>query len=480
MKGLFVQLLSSYDIAVGGHKFEYHYGLASLFGVLKNEGVSCDYRIITPDNQDQLTERFLSRYDFIGVSATSFEINLFNQLNFPEGIPLLVGGVGPTLDPRQFLNHEHPSAVFVGESEKSLVEAIKSLSGGHSIQSSSSVLTRAEDIANIKPVLIKDLNELPFPDREPLLKGVGKKSLKTAEFIFSRGCPFRCTFCATNAFGKLYGKEYHVVRRRSPELAIAEIEQINKIYGPLTCVKFHDDNFLGDKEWTEKFCRIYSQKIRIPFHGNSRAEYIDKDIVSCLAAAGCFELKIGVETGNETIRKRLLGRNQSNQMIKNAIKNVQKVGIKVQANNMIGLPDETERTLQDTISFNTSLKPDMVSLSMYVPIPKTDLYDYCLSKNYIDEKKYCAGFFQKHSPLSQESISQERLQRAFFTVPWQILYPRIAFIPSFLSRIQAGQGKNIMERLIPLLSWLYQLRILLWAKKKHLGMALAAFKNKRQ
>jgi len=468
MRGLFLHLIPAKTEAIGGHFFEYHYGLSSLFAILQLSGHSCFYKMVGPEDLGNLQAGQMESFDFIGVSATSFDVDTFNKLPLSKHVPILVGGVGPTLMPEKFSDRSEVTAVFVGETENTLPKALDAIATNLSFDGIEGVVIPGSDhISETNASLIPDLNVLPLPDRAPILRSINKKRLWTAEFIFSRGCPFQCSYCCSAALKKKYGSAYHRVRRRSVDLVIQEILDVDKKFGPVSINKFHDDNFVGDKKWTHEFCKAYKAEVSAPYHCMTRAELFDEDTARLLSDSGCFEIKMGLETGDEKLRREVLGRPQSDDMIRKAIHAAHKTGMRVQINNMIGIPGETEASLKRTIALNRELKPDMISLSMFTPVPGTVLYRLCVEQDLLNPNwNWSTGYFQKHTPLQKGTLPSEKLEHAFFAMPWQILFPSIAWAPSILAKIPAGSGRNVMELLLPLFSSLYRFRLGLWARKK--------------
>lgn len=101
---------------------------------------------------------------------------------------------------------------------------------------------------------------------------------------------------------------------------------------------------------------------------------VTEEKVSVAREMGCVSMSIGVETGNENIRRKVLGRHISNEQIKRAIRIVRDHGIKVSAFNMIGLPGETAENVYETIELNKALGIPDANVYVLYPFPGTKIH----------------------------------------------------------------------------------------------------------
>lgn len=136
-----------------------------------------------------------------------------------------------------------------------------------------------------------------------------------------------------------------------------------------------------------EFCNQYKinifRKYKIKFNVLCRVDLFDEEICKNLEEAGVRIIKFGVESGSPRIRKQILNRNITDEAIINAFRICDKYKAETWAFNMIGLPTETKEDLYKTFELNAILKPDNFWLSIYYPINKTALYDFCAKNNLI-------------------------------------------------------------------------------------------------
>jgi anaerobic magnesium-protoporphyrin IX monomethyl ester cyclase len=170
------------------------------------------------------------------------------------------------------------------------------------------------------------------------------------------------------------------VRWRSVEHVLGELRALRARY-PVKTINFQDDTFTLDIDWTLAFCHAYGAEFDLPFWVNTRAErLLDERVVGALAEAGCVGVRIGVENGDEALRRSVLKRTMSNEELIRAFDLARRHGLKTYTCNMIGVPGETPETIQATIALNRRLAPDQFQFSVFYPYPLTELFDTCTSQ----------------------------------------------------------------------------------------------------
>ncbi|MFN7170868.1 MAG: B12-binding domain-containing radical SAM protein, partial [Candidatus Omnitrophota bacterium] len=232
--------------------------------------------------------------------------------------------------------------------------------------------------------LIRDLDILPFPDTELFLKKFPHLKLwKRQEIIAHRGCPYQCSYCFNHAYNELYKNYSFIYRSRSPENICAEIEYARSLR-EIKSIYFVDDVFTLDLNWLKKFSPLYRKHIGIPFSCNIRLDNCSEEIVSLLKEANCYLVHVGIETGNEEIRKNILNKNISNETIIKNVKILNKFGIKILTENMLGLPGETYKLSLETLKLNSLIKPDIAIASFFTPYPGLKLTEYAIKNDYFE------------------------------------------------------------------------------------------------
>lgn len=225
----------------------------------------------------------------------------------------------------------------------------------------------------------------------------------------NRGCPYGCTFCNSPATSKMY-RDNHAgtyFRKKSMKNIAAELHFLIDKW-KAEYVYFLSDTFLAmtDQEFDD-FVKIYSE-IGLPFWMQTRAETVTQERADRLKEVGCHRVSMGLEHGNEEFRMKMLMKYYKNDQMINASKYLKNAGIPLSVNNIIGFPDETRDLIFDTIELNRKISFDTTNAYAFTPFHGTALYDYCLSKGYI-ESDTLAGCLTKETALIMPQLPREEI-----------------------------------------------------------------------
>jgi len=282
-------------------------------------------------------------------------------------------------------------AVCLGEGEESLAELCAVLEEGRDPSGIASLWVRSGDKVRRNAVrpLIEDLDTLPLPDRtifDPAL--FCPQQHERGTLMASRGCPYSCTYCSNHVQRSIYPNRKKYVRFRSVDNVIREVRQIidDDAGGLLRYIRFDDDILTLDPDWFRELTTRYREQVDLPFICNSRVNVLDEPTVRLFAEAGCAVICMGIESGNESIRKEVLRRHMSNQEIVRAFRQCRSYGIKTVSTNMTSLPEEDLPALLDTIKINAEARPHCMQVSTYHPYPNTRLFQYCKEKGYLTDR----------------------------------------------------------------------------------------------
>jgi radical SAM superfamily enzyme YgiQ (UPF0313 family) len=365
---------------------------------------------------------------------------------FPD-ILSIFGGNHPTFFPQMILKEPAIDAVCIGEAEEALVDFLDRLQSGTDYQLTQNFWVRygGKIFKNPPRRLIEPVDKIHFPDRD-LLNGWPRiRDFPVRNFITTRGCPYQCTYCFNYAyFNKIYKGLGKRVRRRTLENVMAEIEEEYLRY-PFQVAQFEDDIFVFDKNWISEFSKQYSRRIGVPFTCNVRPEIIDEEKAAFLKKAGCVSVWVGVEAGDETIRKDMLRRRSNNNAIMRGVHALQNAGIRVATENILGVPKTTLNHDFKTLEFNQLLRPSFANPSLFQPYPQTPLGDLAqkvgaFSGDYDDIPDFYEGSCLKINHLKQVqnlkylfSIAVEypwltRLIRILVRFPLAPLYKKVELL----------------------------------------------------
>ncbi len=312
--------------------------------------------------------------DFIGFSAMTDDYAIVCKIaKFVKSITntyVVVGGIQATSCPEEVINNNFIDYIVIGEGDEAIVELVNN----HKNAKIKNVWMKKNGkiIKNPLRPLLQDLDSLPFPDKELFIKEA--PYLKDLyHCITSKGCPFHCTYCFNNYMRKLYsGNRW--LRKRSVENVIKELKIMkNKI--KYKQVLFLDDCFTFDKKWLLNFLKKYKKEINLPFKAISHPALIDGEILSLLKKAGCIRLKMGVQTPSERIRKEICKRNETNEVIRKAVKEIKKQKIMFEIDHIFGLPSEKPEDYKKDLEFYIDLKPSVFSSFWLQYYPNTEIIE---------------------------------------------------------------------------------------------------------
>lgn len=287
---------------------------------------------------------------------------------FPQ-VTIVFGGCHPTALPEQVMSNSQVDYVVQGEGELTMAELLLALEDKADIEHIAGLSYKAKGkiVHNPPRHLIPKLDDLPFPKRELLLNDAKYYAEDMGLLMGSRGCPFNCTYCASNIMW------HRKVRYRSIANIIGEIKQVQQRYG--TCqFSFEDDSFTANSKIIMEFCRqVIEQKLQINWSAITRINLLTEEMVRQMQRAGCNHIRVGIETGSEKILKDTCKGLTLDEMRRGA-KILHKLGMYWSAYFMVGLPTETEEDIRATISFMQEIKPDYVTLSIFTPYPGTAIF----------------------------------------------------------------------------------------------------------
>ena len=268
--------------------------------------------------------------------------------------------------------------------------------------------------------MIQDLDKLAFPnfvdfdlDKYFLINN------NHLPIMASRGCPYNCSYCSNHALRKkLIGK---YVRFRSVDDVINEIELRIKQYGKkgLKYLYFFDDTFILHKKFVKEFCKKFKQKgfhKIIKWNVNVRADLISDEIIQTMKDAGCYQVRMGIEAGNDYIRNEIYKKNISKNQIINAFKIIKENKLQLRLYFIVGAPFETIDMMEESFNLARLSKADEIFFSGLYPLPGTKIKELCdkegLIKNNNEKyvKKPLMGYIEETKFTSNDQIQNYLLK----------------------------------------------------------------------
>lgn len=372
-------------------------GLMYLQSYLKSKNIDVDIYDLAETDATRVTRTDIPDARIVAFTATTpqyqYVLKAMKYINNENDTIKVIGGAHVS----SFLSvHQDMFDVsIIGEGEKALYDIVQ-----------------REKISNSvivgNPII--DLDTLPFPDRE--WNGFEKYHYKFDDIDFttamsSRGCPYNCGFCFS-----IFGNK---IRFMSPNKVIEEAKIIQNL--GFQGIMYYDDTFIINNQRVIKIVNGLKD-IGMKYRCFIRANIASRHLLQKLKDTGCIEVGMGIESGNQhiidTVNKQItIGQCEK------VIGYCHDIGLSIKVFLMVGLPGESQETVEDTIKFLRKNKPDNFDITIYCPFPGTDIwknkdrYDINFDKKTLDyEKLFYKGRSGNYAAqISTSSLTSEDLER---------------------------------------------------------------------
>ncbi|MFH1822956.1 MAG: radical SAM protein [Patescibacteria group bacterium] len=407
IKDKFVLLFNPHPVRIG--RTVTPLGLLAISSFLERDGY--DIRIYHSSERKRYLEVLdhLDQAICVGItSMTGYQI--IDGLNFAElvrrknkDVPIIWGGVHPTIKPIQTVKHPLVDIVVRGQGEETFYELVKVLDKGLELAEILGIVYKKDNEIIENPLRpVRDINEFP-PLPYHLLddsienyitrSGHGKRQLP---IITSSGCPFGCSFCylSTPEFKRAWNAF-------PPERVIKEIEYLVKKYN-LSSIDIRDSNFFVDKERARQiFQGIIEKKLNISFTGvNGRVDQLarcEDEFWQLMEEAGVKEILIGAESGDQEMLN-LINKGITPEITLECVRIAAKYKINIVNSLMTNFPPTAndpaaiKKVIKRELNNTTELTRKMfeiyplinMMLFFYTPYPGTPLYQLCLKSGFKD------------------------------------------------------------------------------------------------
>jgi len=340
-----------------------------------------------PYNFELVRDHILkSKPDIVGITATTPLMNQLRDISvlvkdISKNILVVGGGSHPSALPKETLEESMLDALIVGEADYSFAD----ICDGKPLADISGLFYR--DNGNIistgTRTPIENLDDLPMPAWHIYnIKDYYRMSRLLARRLpivmteFSRGCVYRCDFCAskiTLALG---------YRKKSPERCAEEVKYMHSLgYREFF---LSDDIFTSDQKWAKKVCdSIADTGVDMAWTCTNgiRVESADDDLFRSLHKSGCYRVGFGFESGNDEVLKSFgKGGRATIKQARKAVQMANRAGMETTGCFLVGLSADSEESMNDTIEFARTLPLDMMKCGITIALPGTKMFN-----NYIDK-----------------------------------------------------------------------------------------------
>lgn len=386
------------------------------------------------------------------------DLNVVKAIKTALGVPVAIMGTHASAEPLESMRME-PALDYciIGEADHTVRALVRHLRGD--------APERLSDIAGLawrtpsgevdfqpEGHKVEDLTALPWVSKvyRKHLYECYKRYFYGANLnpliviLTGRGCPYRCTYCVVPQ--TLNG---HVYRRRQPVDVVNELEYIKANFEELGEVFFEDDTFTADRQHVQAICEeILRRKLKITWSCNARAD-VPEDLLQLMKKAGCREMCVGFESASadvlNSVRKGL-----KQGLAVPFMENARKTGILVHGCFMVGNPNDTHDTLEQTLSYAKKLSPNTAQFYPIMAYPGTEAYREALasgalaSKDYgqwLDKDGHHRTTIQRPGLSSQDLVDFcDRARREFYLRPQYILRQGVMALFNSKERYRVMRG----------------------------------------
>ena len=334
-------------------------------------------------------------------------------------IIVVMGGPHVSALPEATLKTSEADFVCIGEGEESFVSIIdavvnnkdpKDIDGivydwNHHIGQGKEYRLRInQDKATTAKAI--DLDKVPIPARhvfkyKEYVDYARDYNETQTQAMFSRGCPGKCSFC---------GAADTLVRFRDLDNILQEMNEISQL--GIKNVAITDDTYTSNKKRVLALSRgITDLNLDLNISVQLRLDQIDEEICDAMYESGVSHVGPGIESGNDIIIAQIgKGRRESKENMRKAIRLLQNYDWKIRNSYIMGMPDETEDQVFETIMFAKELGADENAFSIVVPYPDSPLWDVAKSRLAVHDEMDFSKFLYYHEiGCNLSSITTTRL-----------------------------------------------------------------------
>ncbi|MCC6933048.1 MAG: cobalamin-dependent protein [Deltaproteobacteria bacterium] len=413
--------------------------LAMLAGALLEDGHEVkivDLMIQDPQRALEFLKREATKFcpELVGVTATTplfYEAARISQTikDISADIVTVLGGPHATALPAECLQESTFDYVVTGEGELT----IKNIAAGRDLDAAHGVFGRAlmyetPCVPKISKDKLVSLDDLPMPalhlydsSRYSCPSIIARKN-PVGPIEMSRGCLSNCSFCNKNIQGRTF-------RVKFPLRVIEELKVLKK----LGYREFHvlDDQFTTNIQRAKEICaEIIKHDLKMTWNLRTgvRVDRVDKEFLDLAKRSGCYQVGVGFESGSQEHLDRV-GKGAKLEQAFKAAALIRQAGIELVGFFIIGLPEESVQTMEDTIRFAIKLNPDYAKATILVPFPGTEIYNEFASKGLIKIREWdkynfhSANQIYQHPTLSWDCLQEyyQHFHRRFYLRPHYLL-----------------------------------------------------------
>jgi len=305
--------------------------------------------------------------------------NVCREVKKQSDIPIVWGGIHPTLLPNQCLNESYIDIIVFGEGEETVIDL-------------ASALEKRKKLSDVMGIGYKENGQVIVTEPRPFMNNINKYRAdwslvdvnryiipclglqRVISFVTSRGCPHDCAFCYNEIFNRRRWRAHSV------DFVVSEVEKLKSEHN-IDGIRFLDDNFFVNKRRAFEI----TKRINLPYFAEARIDYIDEAFCKNLQETNCTEIFLGIESGSDRILK-LMNKGISVSNTLDAVKNLEKYRVIPFGSIILGYPTETKKEYLETMKLVTQLleinRRIIFTTGLYTPWPGTTSYQLAIKHGF--------------------------------------------------------------------------------------------------
>jgi radical SAM superfamily enzyme YgiQ (UPF0313 family) len=334
--------------------------------------------------------------------------------NFPNCL-IIAGGVHPSVEPElTFQQNQYIDAICIGAGEEVCLDIME---GKNNIPG---LMYRDHTSNYVSRPVEMNIDKYPFPNynlanadyyTEFTLYTIAGWGYRGLTALTSRSCPYSCKFCASD-----WSKPF---RWHSPEYVIEMTKHLSTY--DIDTIAFCDDTIAANRDRLFKICqgfidaRLFHPYSNLRWICAIRANQVTPDILGAIKEAGCFSVSIGIESGSDRMLK-MVNKKSTVAINRRACAYVREAGLHLVPSFMVGIPDETEEEMNDTVTFMQDLNINLKGMGYFRPLPGSPFYREFVANGTLIKEEIDWGDLGNFSIPTKYTfcdIPKERLERIF-------------------------------------------------------------------